>query len=76
MDICMDWHVGERRRMYDISSENSGWITVDWIFRRRMKSIWKCWMHFTNGDPDGDGINGNTIGVSAAGFVGNAMLLI
>ena len=26
---------------------------------------------FTNGDPDGDGINGNTIGVSAAGFVGN-----
>ena len=26
---------------------------------------------FSNGDPDGDGINGNTIGVSAAGFVGN-----
>lgn len=28
---------------------------------------------FTNGDPDGDGINGNTVAVSAAGFVnGNA----
>lgn len=24
---------------------------------------------FTNGDPDGDGVNGNTVGVSAAGFV-------
>lgn len=26
---------------------------------------------FTNGDPDGDGTDGNTFGVTAAGFVGN-----
>ncbi len=26
---------------------------------------------FTNGDPDGDGTNGNTFAVAAAGFVGN-----
>ena len=26
---------------------------------------------FTTGDPDGDGVNGNTYGVSAAGFVGS-----
>ncbi len=26
---------------------------------------------FTEGDPDGDGVNGNTYGVSAAGFCGN-----
>lgn len=26
---------------------------------------------FSHGDPDGDGIDGNTVGVSAAGFIGN-----
>lgn len=28
---------------------------------------------FTNGDPDGDGINGNTVAVSAAGFVNSGV---
>ena len=38
---------------------------------RHMMIITICYLAFHNGDPDGNGVDGDTYGVVAAGFVGN-----